>query len=29
LSPETVLTVVSSPFGIVMGASPLLQIRMM
>ena len=29
LPPETVLTVVASSFGIVMGASPLLQIRKM
>ena len=29
MSPETVLTVVASSFGIVMGASPLLQIRKM
>jgi uncharacterized protein with PQ loop repeat len=29
LSPETILTVVASSFGIVMGASPLLQIRKM
>ena len=29
MSPETILTVVASSFGIVMGASPLLQIRKM
>lgn len=29
MSPETVLTVAASSFGIVMGASPLLQIRKM
>ena len=29
LSPETVLAVVASSFGVVMGASPLLQIRKM
>ena len=29
MSPEIVLTVAASSFGIVMGASPLLQIRMM
>lgn len=29
MSPENVLTVVASSFGIVMGASPLLQIRKM
>ena len=29
MSPETMLTVVASSFGIVMGASPLLQIRKM
>jgi uncharacterized protein with PQ loop repeat len=29
VSPETVLAVVASSFGIVMGASPLLQIRKM